>query len=67
MNIPLTGRKGEHAGMTGATRSAETARALICKTKRATRRRFPTEEKIPIVMEEVRNCLDGPKCQAKRR
>ena len=40
--------------MTGATRSAETARALIRKTKRATRRRFPTEEKILSVIEEVR-------------
>jgi transposase len=40
--------------VTGATRSAETARALIRKTKRATRRRFPTGEKIRIVMEGVR-------------
>jgi len=40
--------------MSGATRSAETARALIRKTKRATRRRFPTEEKIRIVMEGIR-------------
>jgi transposase len=40
--------------MAGATRSAGTARALIRKTKRATRRRFPTEEKIRIVMEGVR-------------
>jgi transposase len=40
--------------MMGATRSAETARALIRKTKRATRRRFPTEEKIRVVMEGVR-------------
>ncbi len=40
--------------MAGATRSAETARALIRKTKRATRRRFPTEDKIRIVMEGVR-------------
>src|SRR5262249_57179545 len=40
--------------MTGPIRSAETARALIRKTKRATRRRFPTEEKIRIVMEGVR-------------
>ena len=40
--------------MTGATRSAETARALIRKTKRATRRRFPTEDKIRIVIESVR-------------
>ena len=42
------------SAMTGATRSAETARALIRKTKRATRRRFPTEDKIRIVMEGVR-------------
>jgi transposase InsO family protein/transposase-like protein len=41
-------------GMVGATRSAETARALIRKVKRATQRRFPTEEKIRIVMEGVR-------------
>jgi len=40
--------------MTGTIRSAETARALIRKTKRATRRRFPTEDKIRIVMEGVR-------------
>jgi len=40
--------------MAGATRSAETARALIRKAKRATRRRFPTEDKIRIVMEGVR-------------
>ncbi len=40
--------------MTGATRSAETARALIRKTKRATRRRFPTGDKIRIVIEGVR-------------
>jgi transposase len=48
--------KAEHLSpeMTGATRSAETARALIRKTKRATRRKFPPEEKIRIVMEGVR-------------
>ena len=40
--------------MTGATRSAETARALTRKSKRATRRRFPTAEKIRMVMEGVR-------------
>ena len=33
--------------MTGATRSAETARALIRKTKRATRRRFPAQGAYP--------------------
>jgi transposase-like protein len=37
--------------LAGPTRSAETAHALIRKTKRATRRRFPTEDKIRIVME----------------
>jgi transposase len=40
--------------MAGSTRSAETARALIRKTKRATRCRFPTEDKIRIVMEGIR-------------
>ena len=40
--------------MTGATRSAQTARVLIRKTKRATRRRFATEDKIRIVIEGVR-------------
>jgi hypothetical protein len=47
--------------MTGATRSAETARALIRKAKRATRRRFPTERKIRIVMEGVRGEVE--KCR----
>jgi len=40
--------------MAGPTRSAETARALIRKARRATRRRFPTEDKIRIVMEGIR-------------
>lgn len=40
--------------MAGPTRSAETVRALIRKTKRATRRRFPTEDKIRILMEGIR-------------
>src|SRR5271157_13224 len=40
--------------MAGPTRYAETARALIRKTKRATRRRFSTEDKIRIVMEGIR-------------
>jgi transposase-like protein len=62
--VEQRGRKGEHAGRqqtrkslhrnAGPTRSAETARALIRKTKRATRRRFPTEDKIRIVMEGIR-------------
>ena len=40
--------------MSGTARSAETARALIRKAKRATRRRFPTEDKVRIVMEGIR-------------
>lgn len=43
--------------MGGPARSAETARALIRKTKRATRRRFPVEEKVRIVMEGLRGEL----------
>jgi transposase len=43
--------------MAGPARSAETARALIRKTKRATRRRFPVEDKVRIVMEGVRGEL----------
>ena len=37
-----------------ASRSGETARELIRKTKRATRRRFPSEEKIRIAIEGMR-------------
>ena len=36
------------------TRSARVARALIQKAKRATRRRFPAEDKIRIVLEGIR-------------
>jgi transposase len=43
--------------MAGPVRSAETARVLIRKTKRATRRRFPVEEKVRIVMQGVRGEL----------
>jgi len=35
-------------------RSGETARQLIRRAKQATRRRFPAEEKIRIVMEGIR-------------
>lgn len=37
-----------------ATRSGDTPRALIRRAKQATRRRFPTEEKIRILLEGVR-------------
>ena len=42
---------------TGAARSAETARSLIRKAKRATRRRFSSEDKIRILMEGIRGEL----------
>ena len=41
----------------GPARLVETARVLIRKTKRATRRRFPVEDKVRIVMEGIRGEL----------
>ena len=38
----------------GQGRSSEVARALIRRTKQASRRRFPTEEKIRILLEGIR-------------
>ena len=38
----------------GRVRSGETARELIRKAKQVTRRKFPAEEKIRIVMEGIR-------------
>ena len=38
----------------GAARSAETARRLIRKAKRATRRRFSSEDKIRLLREGIR-------------
>src|SRR6266851_7742459 len=38
----------------GQGRSSEVARALIRRTKQASRRRFPSEEKIRILLEGVR-------------
>ena len=38
----------------GQARSSEVARALIRRTKQASRRRFPAEEKIRIVLEGIR-------------
>ena len=49
----MTDKSTESKG-SGSSRSGETARELIRKTKRATRRRFPSEEKIRIVMEGMR-------------
>ena len=49
----MTDKSTEGKG-SGTSRAGETARELIRKTKRATRRRFPSEEKIRIVMEGMR-------------
>jgi len=38
----------------GQGRSSEVARALIRRTKQASRRRFPAEEKIRILLEGIR-------------
>ena len=54
MNLEENQSENIPTEMAGPARSAETARALIRKTKRATRRRFPVEEKVRIVMEGVR-------------
>ncbi len=37
----------------GQVRSSEVARALIRRTKQASRRRFPAEEKIRILLEGI--------------
>ena len=41
----------------GAVRSAETARVLVRRAKRAARRKFAAEEKVRIVLEGVRGEL----------
>jgi transposase len=41
----------------GKTRSAETARALLRRAKRATRRRFSAEDKVRILLEGIRGEL----------
>ena len=42
------------AARSGSIRSGETARALIRRAKQASRRRFPSEEKIRILLEGMR-------------
>jgi hypothetical protein len=44
----------------GTSRSGETARELIRKTKRVTRRKFPAEEKIRIVVFSCGSACRGP-------
>src|SRR5271169_561064 len=48
------GQESEVHDVERSRRSAETARELIRRTKRATRRKFPSEEKIRILLEGVR-------------
>lgn len=53
----MTEQEKSQVHATGAARSAETARSLIRKAKRATRRRFSSEDKIRILMEGIRGEL----------
>lgn len=43
----------EKKELSGAVRSAETARVLVRRAKRAARRKFAAEEKVRIVMEGI--------------
>jgi transposase len=52
--VTVNDQEKPQANATGATRSAETARSLIRKAKRATRRRFTSEDKIRILMQGLR-------------
>lgn len=47
----------EKKELPGAVRSAETARVLVRRAKRAAKRKFAAEEKVRIVMEGVRGEL----------
>jgi hypothetical protein len=47
----------EKKELSGAVRSAETARVLVRRAKRAARRKFAAEEKVRIVMEGIRGEL----------
>jgi transposase-like protein len=53
-NEPINASSTKTESSSPATRSGDTARALICRAKQASRRRFPSEEKIRISLEEVR-------------
>lgn len=49
------GQESEVSDVERSRHSAETARELIRRTKRATRRKFPSEEKIRILVEGIRS------------
>ena len=51
----------------GPGRASEVARALIRRTKQASRRRFPAEEKIRILLEGIRAELCCPPLPSPQR
>lgn len=53
-NEPTNAVSTKTESSSAATRSGDTARALIRRAKRASRRRFPSEENIRILLEGVR-------------
>ena len=53
-NEPTNAVSTKTESSSAATRSGDTARALIRRAKQASRRRFPSEEKIRILLEGVR-------------
>ena len=53
-NEPTNAVSTKIESSTTATRSGDTARTLIRRAKQASRRRFPSEEKIRILLEGVR-------------
>jgi leucine-zipper of insertion element IS481 len=53
-NEPINAISTKKESSSTATRSGDTARALIRRAKQASRRRFPSEERICILLEEVR-------------
>jgi len=53
-NEPTNAVSTKTESSSAATRSGDTARALIRRAKRVSRRRFPSEEKIRILLEGVR-------------
>jgi transposase len=53
-NEPTSAVSTKTESSSTATRSGDTARALIRRAKQASRRRFPSEEKIRILLEGVR-------------
>jgi len=53
-NEPTNAVSTKTESSSAATRSGDSARALIRRAKRVSRRRFPSEEKIRILLEGVR-------------